>query len=106
MSWCAGFSRLGGTGGPLVGLLIGAGLSFHAILWAYLALRRSARLDPARCRVAAVARHDHDACGAGTQDRTGYGNRPLNPVPLMLSRTWDVVRWRQPMYERILVEST
>ena len=32
VSWCAEFGRLGGTGGPLVGLLIGAGLSFHAIL--------------------------------------------------------------------------
>jgi AAHS family benzoate transporter-like MFS transporter len=34
VAWCAGFGRLGGVGGPVIGgLLIGAGLSTNAIFW-------------------------------------------------------------------------
>jgi MFS transporter, AAHS family, benzoate transport protein len=34
VAWCAGFGRLGGVGGPVIGgLLIGAGLSTSAIFW-------------------------------------------------------------------------
>ena len=33
VAWCAGFGRLGGVGGPLIGgLLIAAGLSIQSIL--------------------------------------------------------------------------
>jgi MFS transporter, AAHS family, benzoate transport protein len=39
VAWCAGFGRLGGVGGPVVGgLLIGAGLSTNAIFWVLAAL--------------------------------------------------------------------
>jgi len=34
VAWCAGFGRLGGVGGPVIGgLLLGAGLSTNAIFW-------------------------------------------------------------------------
>lgn len=34
VAWCAGFGRLGGVGGPLIGgLLIAAGLSIETILF-------------------------------------------------------------------------
>jgi MFS transporter, AAHS family, benzoate transport protein len=34
VAWCAGFGRLGGVGGPVIGgLMIGAGLSTNAIFW-------------------------------------------------------------------------
>ena len=34
MAWCAGFGRLGGVGGPLIGgLLIGAGLTLNSIFY-------------------------------------------------------------------------
>ena len=34
VAWCAGFGRLGGVGGPMIGgLMIGAGLSTNAIFW-------------------------------------------------------------------------
>ena len=39
VAWCAGFGRLGGVGGPVIGgLLIGAGLSTNAIFWVLAAL--------------------------------------------------------------------
>jgi AAHS family benzoate transporter-like MFS transporter len=39
VSWCAGFGRLGGVGGPiLTGLLIGAGLALNSILYVLAAL--------------------------------------------------------------------
>ena len=31
VAWCAGFGRLGGVGGPLISLLIAAGLSIATI---------------------------------------------------------------------------
>ena len=34
MAWCAGFGRLGGVGGPLLGgLLIGGGLALNSIFY-------------------------------------------------------------------------
>ncbi len=34
VAWCAGFGRLGGVGGPVIGgLMIGAGLSTNALFW-------------------------------------------------------------------------
>jgi len=39
VAWCAGFGRLGGVGGPVIGgLLIGAGLSTNSIFWVLAAL--------------------------------------------------------------------
>ena len=39
VAWCAGFGRLGGVGGPVIGgLLIGAGLSTNSIFWVLASL--------------------------------------------------------------------
>jgi AAHS family benzoate transporter-like MFS transporter len=39
VAWCAGFGRLGGIGGPLVGgLLITAGLALDAIFYVLVAM--------------------------------------------------------------------
>jgi MFS transporter, AAHS family, benzoate transport protein len=39
VAWCAGFGRLGGVGGPLLGgLLVGAGLALNSIFFTLSAL--------------------------------------------------------------------
>ena len=39
MAWCAGFGRLGGVGGPLLGgLLVAAGLALNSIFFILAAL--------------------------------------------------------------------
>lgn len=57
VAWCAGFGRLGGIGGPLIGgLLIAAGLSIKAIL---LVLAGLALIGAALTVFIPAARHTH-----------------------------------------------
>ena len=49
VAWCAGFGRLGGVGGPLLGgLLVAAGLALNSIFYVWRAGRAGRDPDPAR----------------------------------------------------------
>ena len=57
MSWCAGFGRLGGVGGPLIGgLLIAAGLSTNSIFYVLAGLAFVGTL----LTLLVPVRHTHD----------------------------------------------
>ena len=88
VAWCAGFGRLGGVGGPVIGgLLIGAGLSTNAIFWVL------AGLGVLGVLLTLLVPAAHRALRS-TADRTHPGGR---------SGRRDRTLRRRHMYERMLV---